>query len=79
MTSVTVAAASANDATAQKNVAATCATGRVTGGGYAIVPATALIVPTTSSTVGNGWQVTANASPAFTGNWQVLAFAICSQ
>ena len=79
ITSGTVGAASANDTTAQKNVIATCATGRVTGGGYAIIPATALIVPTTSSTVGNGWQVTANASPAFTGNWQAFAFAVCSQ
>lgn len=74
---ITVAAASANDATAQKNVQATCTSGRVSGGGYAILPANPLIVPTTTSTVGNGWQVTANASAAFTGNWQVFAFALC--
>lgn len=77
ITTITVAAASANDAAAQKNVAATCTSGKVSGGGYAILPATSQITPTTSSTVGNGWQVTANADPSFVGNWQVLAFATC--
>ena len=78
ITTATVAAASANDASPQKNVTATCTSGKVTGGGYAILPATSEIVPTTSSTNGNGWQVTANASPSFTGTWQVLALATCT-
>jgi hypothetical protein len=78
ITTATVAASSPNDASPQKNVTATCATGKVTGGGYAILPATSEIVPTTSSTNGNGWQVTANASSSFTGTWQVLALATCT-
>lgn len=76
---VAIVAASPNDATPQKNVQAVCPAGStITGGGYALLPATAEIVPTTTSSVGNGWQVTANASAAFTGPWQALAIAMCT-
>ena len=76
-TSVAIAQ-SPNDTTAHKVVTATCATGRVTGGGFAVVPSDPGIIPTASSPAGNGWSATVDVLSLPPGtNWQVLAFAVC--
>lgn len=70
---------SANDTTAHKTANATCASGRASGGGFAIVPSDPGIIPTASSPVGtNGWSATADVLSLPPGtNWQLLVFVTC--
>jgi cell division protein FtsB len=78
VTTSTVLAASANDTSPQKVVTANCTSGKISGGGYAILPADPNIVATASTPSGTtGWSVTVNAQPSVTAPWQVLAFATC--
>ena len=77
----TVAGASANDTATTKNVQATCTTGQITGGGFAVVPSDPGIIVTASTPIGtSGWQATATvlSLPAGT-TWQLFAFATCAQ
>ena len=71
-------AVSANDPNEPKQVTAQCASGRVSGGGYAIVPSDPGIIVTASAPNLNGWNATVEelSLPAAT-NWQLLVFAVC--
>ena len=71
-------ASSANDPNEPKQVTAQCASGRVTGGGFALAPSDPGIIVTASAPNGNGWNVQAEelSLPAAT-NWQLLTFAVC--
>ena len=70
--------ASANDPNEPKQVTAQCAAGRVTGGGYAVVPSDPGIIVTASAPNANGWNATAEelSLPVAT-NWQLFVFAVC--
>ena len=70
---------SANDTTTPKTAQASCASGRATGGGYALVPSDPGLIVTASSPVGNtGWNATAEQLSLPPGtSWQLLVFAVC--
>ena len=76
----TTAATSSSDPTDTKNVQAFCPDGRVTGGGFAVVPADPGIIVSASTPIGtNGWQVTAvELSLPEDTPWQLFAFALCA-
>ena len=70
---------SANDPSTPKTANTTCASGRATGGGFAIAPSDPGLIVTASSPVGNtGWSVTVEelSFPA-DASWQVLVFVVC--
>ena len=76
----TAVGASANDPNSPKTANASCPSGRVTGGGYAVVPNDPGIIVTASAPVGvTGWSATATelSLPAATP-WQLLVFAVCA-
>jgi len=76
---VTAAAAGALNGNPSKTVTVRCASGRVTGGGYALIPQDSRLVLQHSTPEGvNGWTITVaeNGLPDSI-QWQVLAFAQC--
>ena len=70
--SSTTAAATPSDTTAIKNLTATCPNGRISGGGFAVIPNDPGIIVTASTPVGvTGWQATATV--LLTSCWYELA------
>ena len=81
LTTTVALAASPNDTATHKQITVTCAAGRATGGGFALVPSDPGLDVSASSPVGNtGWSATADQLSLPPGTtWQLLVFAICTQ
>jgi Collagen triple helix repeat (20 copies) len=77
-TTSVVFAATPNTPDEPKQVTAQCASGRVSGGGFAVSPSDPGIIVTASAPNANGWNATAEelSLPTAT-NWQLLVFAVC--
>jgi hypothetical protein len=60
-------------------VQAVCPSGRISGGGFAVIPADPGIIISASTPVGvTGWQATAVVLSLPVGTtWQLFVFAVC--
>ena len=78
-TTFTVLGQSANSPDSPKSANATCPSGFISGGGFAVVPSDPGLILTASAPVGTtGWSATVvELSFPAAENWQVLAFAVC--